>query len=1598
MIPIARAFVPFILAGLTAVPARAALDPDSPQEIRTGGLQNGFPDFCGTDFQSGTVAGTLRAANFFGSTVNLRLPGGTTQSVTATGLAGNAWLTFSTGAQAPATANSGAAMAFTTTSDASGRNNLANTGFHGMNGWYCELTGLTAGDRWRIQLLNTEGFAAGNGRNFDLTVDGTLAFNDFNPPAAGAAPYSAIAQFEATVDAGGKIRVLTGAGSPAVSGDTNPYLNGLAMVKVDTTPAPPSFALQPIGFSRLEEDSGSLTVSVAGFPFPTLQWFKGADPVSGGTGPTLDFPSLALADAGSYTVKATSTSGTVTSNVAAIEVGPQPSGLLRQLRGWWKFDETSGAVAADASPYGHAGILTNFPADGTPWVAGRAGGALQFRGATSADYVRVAEYLVPRGPLTVSAWAWAEARPTSASIVKTWHNPLFFSLGLDSASGRLSNYLNPGTSQVFVRDLMAFPLGSWQHTAFTADGSTLRVFRNGESVGSVKYTQNVGLPLLSQLGIGAKLNSTGSAADAAAPGYWLGKLDDVAVWARALGAGEINTIYTGGLNGQNISQVDASPAGGVVITEFLSSNTGGLKDEDLSSPDWIEIYNGADVPVNLEGWHLTDDPAIPGKWRFPASVLGAKQFLIVFASEKDRAVAGQPLHTNFKLTTTGEYLALLKPDGTISSAYAPLFPPQMANISFGLARPPTDAETPGSEAYGALLRYYQIPTPGGLNASGTSALGPLVQGLAHFPALPADGADLTVTATVVPSFAPVASVELRYRINFGTEMPLPMTSGADGRWSAALPASASTPGQLVRYFITATDTSGRTSRWPSYLDPATQPQYLGTVVADPAITSGLPVFHWWVQSTGAAETVAGTRCSLFHNGVLYDNIFCRIRGGTSISWPKKSYKLEFNDGYEFQRQPGHTVDEFDLNTTYTDKSYNRAVLHYELNRDAGLPSPDTFQVQLRRNGTFYSVTLYTEQPDADFLRRTGLDPDGALYKGGPGANGDSIAGYEKKTRQEESFFDLQSLITGVAQTGSSLERFVFDQIDVPAEVNFMACMAVTQNIDGTDKNHFLYRDTGGSREWRTLPWDLDLSFGPNALNTDAIVYNQQDAISPQATSHPFIGARPWLLHSGKYHRLLEAIVNTPRTRAMLLRRVRTLTDQFLGTNYFQSRLDTLVPLLAPDVAADKARWGANAHFPGTTYTLEAANNRIRNEYLAAARRPAYLRGTTINGVLTANPAAQLPTAAIEFGPVVYDPGTGSQDGEYFILTNPGSTAVDVSGWTVSGDIRHTLKPGTVIPAGDKLHLTPDTVAFRARPASPRGWESLFVQGNYSGQLSARGGTLTLINPARSVVAATTWTGTPSAAQNALRITEIMYNASGSDAAEFIELKNTGAVPIPLGAVRFTSGVAFEWTDPAASVDPGAYLVLVRDPVGFAAAYPGVRIHGHWTGSLDNDGERLHLVDAIGENILDFDYEDDWYPSTDGRGCSLTVVDELAMPAAWDRKTQWGPSHVYRGSPGASQPAFPQDSDDDGQDDYFEANFGSDPLSASSRFEVRATAAPAIHFPAAAGILYQLEQSADLQSWVTHSSIGPFSSARPVTQPVTPPAGPPFYYRIRADLP
>ncbi len=128
-------------------------------------------------------------------------------------------------------------------------------------------------------------------------------------------------------------------------------------------------------------------------------------------------------------------------------------------------------------------------------------------------------------------------------------------------------------------------------------------------------------------------------------------------------------------------------AGPVIIAEFLASNSSGLTDEDGDHSDWIELFNGGTAPVNLDGWYLTDAPGNLTRWRLPATNVPPGGFLLVFASGKNRAVAGAPLHANFSLNADGEYLALVQPDGvTVASEFWPFFPEQYPNISYGLAQ------------------------------------------------------------------------------------------------------------------------------------------------------------------------------------------------------------------------------------------------------------------------------------------------------------------------------------------------------------------------------------------------------------------------------------------------------------------------------------------------------------------------------------------------------------------------------------------------------------------------------------------------------------------------------------------------------------------------------------------------------------------------------------------------------------------------------------------------------------------------------------------------------------------------------------------------
>ena len=131
-----------------------------------------------------------------------------------------------------------------------------------------------------------------------------------------------------------------------------------------------------------------------------------------------------------------------------------------------------------------------------------------------------------------------------------------------------------------------------------------------------------------------------------------------------------------------------------IISEILADNESGQRDEDGDWEDWLELYNPDPDPVDLGGYFLTDRPENLPKWRIPDNtVLQQGQFLLLFASGKDRAVAGQQLHTSFKLENNGEYLALVGPDGVaIIHEFSPTYPVQFNDASYGVEQEPVTAE------------------------------------------------------------------------------------------------------------------------------------------------------------------------------------------------------------------------------------------------------------------------------------------------------------------------------------------------------------------------------------------------------------------------------------------------------------------------------------------------------------------------------------------------------------------------------------------------------------------------------------------------------------------------------------------------------------------------------------------------------------------------------------------------------------------------------------------------------------------------------------------------------------------------------------------
>lgn len=208
-----------------------------------------------------------------------------------------------------------------------------------------------------------------------------------------------------------------------------------------------------------------------------------------------------------------------------------------------------------------AGVLHCENMISPPFAPGLVGRALSLGGPVSSAHVIVPNHeFAPEGKLTVCAWVRADSRPRWAAIAKHWaiefdrqatsHTGTDytgpggqFHFGLHQDTGDLEIQIRDADRRVVaLRENQPLPLGRWQHVAFVVDGSSLHLYRNGKRVATAPCN-GLAMDGPSALGIGVKLNPAGNAPNKTNPGYWHGRIDELAIFHQALSEQQLNELY-----------------------------------------------------------------------------------------------------------------------------------------------------------------------------------------------------------------------------------------------------------------------------------------------------------------------------------------------------------------------------------------------------------------------------------------------------------------------------------------------------------------------------------------------------------------------------------------------------------------------------------------------------------------------------------------------------------------------------------------------------------------------------------------------------------------------------------------------------------------------------------------------------------------------------------------------------------------------------------------------------------------------------------------------------------------------------------------------
>lgn len=822
--------------------------------------------------------------------------------------------------------------------------------------------------------------------------------------------------------------------------------------------------------------------------------------------------------------------------------------------------------------------------------------------------------------------------------------------------------------------------------------------------------------------------------------------------------------------------------GGVVISELHYHPL-----TDLDSDEFLELANTSSSPVDVSGWSFTQGivatmpsgSVIPAGGYFVISP-DASRFQALYGFAPDATYTGT-------LSNGGELVQLVNGASTIDAlTYDDVAPWPTSPDGFG----------PSLELRGLLLdntvaenwgpSNANLGTPRAVNSiNGTGPL-PKVTEVSATPQKPNPNQAVDIKARLPLG----AAATLKYKVMFGAEQTVPLLDNAsspggagDGQYLAVIPGQAA--GDLVRYRVEAA-LGGVSFSYPAAGDTI---NYAGLVVKDPSVVTNLPVFEWFMENSVYNDILANHRYDNFYgeavvayDGQVIDNARMRVRGQSSRNNPKVNWKVDLPAGQFLDMRPlmNYPLDEFAMQSDVIPKP----ILAWDTVGEAGARRLGLFTVRTQRNGEFFSVGELMETEDGSWRDDQDVS-DWAIYKGNWGAlTTESSAAelaaqvhagcllcepeewLEKKERESEDYTDVWQLTQAVDAPYSPQQReWLFENVDIPGMVNYMALNTVMRHQDSNQKNWWISRDSADTKRWNMWHWDLNRTW--TTLTAD-----KGEFLSP-----------------AKENRLLTALMADPDISAMFYRRVRTLADEFLTPGKYEARWDAEVDRYVSDWNLDRAKWGGR--------TPDFARDRFVE--VLQDRRTVIANNT---GPGKPVPLSQAAAPNMVINEIQYQPAGGTS-GEFIELSNPSSTtAVDISGWTIEG-LELTIPPGTVVLPKGQVVFVKDDVVFRQSYSG----KSKFVASEYPGELSDTGETLRLMQGARvvdavSYSATAPWPAGAAGAGPSLELDDI--GSDNSLPASWSATSTTGGTPSAANTSGTGPGPVGTYTDTFTGADGGPW--------------------------------------------------------------------------------------------------------------------------------------------------------------------------------------------------